>query len=283
MLSKLLKYELKATGRIMVPLFAVLIVASGALAWDIMWENGEVSSAPVLSLILILVFFAAVLVTSVMSIALILMRFHKNLLGNEGYLMFSLPVTTAQNIASKVITALIWLIVGGAVGIGCGMVFIQVMGESKDFYTQLNNVWTIVRNFYGPGKAVFLLIFAAVTFLLGVLESIVQVYAAISLGHQWGNHRVIGSVLAYGGFAVVESLIGNLLRKAGFPLLQEVSIAQEEISTASNPLSAYAGLSTFLTKVAVPILQNMFWVTLCGIAVYWFITWFFLDKRLNLE
>ena len=46
----------------------------------------------------------------VMCIIVTIQRFYKNLLGSEGYLMFTLPVSTTANILSKAITAFIWII-----------------------------------------------------------------------------------------------------------------------------------------------------------------------------
>ena len=52
-----------------------------------------------------------VLIISISAITLIIMvqRFYKNLLGDEGYLMFTLPVKTWQNVLNKLIFAVFGL------------------------------------------------------------------------------------------------------------------------------------------------------------------------------
>ena len=46
-------------------------------------------------------------------------RFYKNLLGREGYLMHTLPVTETQLILSKLLTSMVWVLCSGLVGIVC--------------------------------------------------------------------------------------------------------------------------------------------------------------------
>ena len=47
----------------------------------------------------------------------IIQRFYKNLLGDEGYLMNTFPVTTITNITSKLSIATFWNIVSGFVAV----------------------------------------------------------------------------------------------------------------------------------------------------------------------
>ncbi len=42
---------------------------------------------------------------------MIVLRFHKNLYSNEGYLMFTLPVKPQMLLASKTIVAFSWIII----------------------------------------------------------------------------------------------------------------------------------------------------------------------------
>nr|MBP9921366.1 ABC transporter permease [Proteiniclasticum sp.] len=45
----------------------------------------------------------------VMTFILIVTRFDRNLLGDEGYLMFTLPAKTSTLITAKLLTAILWL------------------------------------------------------------------------------------------------------------------------------------------------------------------------------
>lgn len=53
----------------------------------------------------------------VLTIVVTIQRFRKNLLGDEGYLMFTLPVSTSSLILSKCITALIYAVLSFIVAV----------------------------------------------------------------------------------------------------------------------------------------------------------------------
>ena len=55
------------------------------------------------------VMMAAFVVTAV----ILIQRFYKNLLGSEGYLMFTLPVTVTQHLLSKTIIAVVMIALSG--------------------------------------------------------------------------------------------------------------------------------------------------------------------------
>ena len=112
MLGKLLKYELKSTSRIMGVLYlALLVVAAvvGFVARGTIWEatQGNAIAVVISGLIYTLLVMALLIITIVM----VLQRFYKNLLKEEGYLMHTLPVTPRQLILAKLLVAALWVFV----------------------------------------------------------------------------------------------------------------------------------------------------------------------------
>ena len=107
MLGKLIGYETKAFGRIMLPLYGATLAFAlfTGLSIRFLPESATSGLPGVLMFMLYgILMMAIVIMTCVLSVT----RFYKNLLGLEGYLMFSLPASTASLIASKVISVLIW-------------------------------------------------------------------------------------------------------------------------------------------------------------------------------
>ena len=102
MLGKLIKYEFRATGRICLPLFGALLLAAciSRLFESLRFETPMVIGI-IVSIFLIVAVFVIVLIVT-------LIRFYRNLLTNEGYLMFTLPVTVDSLIWSKLIVAFVW-------------------------------------------------------------------------------------------------------------------------------------------------------------------------------
>ncbi len=103
MLGKLVKYELKACGRIFVPLYISILVVAAIIG---MFSNTQILQVPTILMFVLMALFIALVV---MTVVLILQRFKKNLLEDEGYLMFTLPVSTKSLILSKYLTSLIYI------------------------------------------------------------------------------------------------------------------------------------------------------------------------------
>ena len=97
---KLLKYEWKACARTCLPLYGVLILMSliSRILYVIPKNTSLYFMLPAISSMLYMgVMMAAFVVTAV----ILIQRFYKNLLGSEGYLMFTLPVTVSQTCSAR--------------------------------------------------------------------------------------------------------------------------------------------------------------------------------------
>ena len=94
MLRKLIKHEFRATGRIMLPLFLILLVTSvGAnFATRGLLETDN-KLLDVLGVLLVMAFAIAIMGVCVMSMVVMDQRFYKNLLQDEGNVMMTLPVS----------------------------------------------------------------------------------------------------------------------------------------------------------------------------------------------
>ncbi len=97
MLKKLLKYEFRATARTYGGMYLALLAASvlfGGSVWR--WNSTNSDAYSALVGLLSLVYTAVIIGTVVVTIMTIVQRFYRNLLGREGYLMHTLPVTETQ-------------------------------------------------------------------------------------------------------------------------------------------------------------------------------------------
>ena len=115
MLGKLFKYEMKATSRIFLPVYiaVVLFAALGRLVTGIDLFSNELSW---LSGIFMGTYVLVIVATAVLTYIVVIQRFYKNLLTDEGYLMFTLPVKPSRLILSKLFSAM--LAGYGVIGLG---------------------------------------------------------------------------------------------------------------------------------------------------------------------
>ena len=121
MLKQLLKYEFKATKSLYFGLYLALALLSVVLGVSFRQENARAHSTSFqnLEVILMVLYLSVIFAIAVLCFVSTVQRFYKNLLGREGYLMHTLPVTETQLILSKLITSMVWVLCSGLVGIVC--------------------------------------------------------------------------------------------------------------------------------------------------------------------
>ena len=178
MLGKLLKYEVRATGRTFLPLFAVLFLFTviNKIFFIIQPRNFSLPqgiSMMVYVITLIGIFVATMLIT--------IQRFYKSLLGDEGYLMFTLPVRPWQLITSKLIVSALWSIVSCVVAVGSIMVMAIGLDDLRAFPAAWRSIWQNMDKWFGLSPLAFF-IELILLMLAGLALSILVVYVSIALG-----------------------------------------------------------------------------------------------------
>lgn len=133
MLGKLLKYEIKATSRTFMPLYGALLLV--AFINNLLSHSSFDLGFSITAMILTGLFVAL----GVMTLVVLIQRFNVNLLGDEGYLMFTLPVKAHQLILSKLITTIFWSILSCIVAI---LTFILLVGGLN--FTFLQELFTVI-------------------------------------------------------------------------------------------------------------------------------------------
>ncbi len=137
----------------------------------------------------------------VLTFLLIAMRFYKNLMGNEGYLSFTLPVTTGNHLASKLISGITWLVAGYVMIALSGLIMTAGTGLwSPSFFNFVKKVLDALE-FYNPLIAVLYILEG----IAGVLQSVLLIYFSICVGQLAGKHRVLA---AFGIFIACILLLG---------------------------------------------------------------------------
>ena len=115
MLKNLLKYEFRATARTYGGIYLALLAAAGLIGFSFRGDRA-VAQSHVFE-IGVTIYSLLVMALVIVTIVTVIQRFTKNLLGREGYLMHTLPVTEAQLVGSKLISSAVWLLASAVVGV----------------------------------------------------------------------------------------------------------------------------------------------------------------------
>ena len=133
MLGKLIKHEFKATGRIFLPLFGALIAVC-ALSRVLLSMQLNIPAQIGVFLSVLMIFCVAIGV-----VALTIQRFNRNLIGSEGYLTHTLPVSVDSLIWSKLIAAMVWFVAGIITVIVAILILIESSFGINDLVRELSN------------------------------------------------------------------------------------------------------------------------------------------------
>lgn len=299
MLGKLLKYEFRATGRIFLPAYAVLLVMSfvarlfysANLAREFTTEG---RTTLIVTMVMVMLFTAVWVVTLVV----IIRRFWTNLLGREGYLMNVLPVSPWEHVCSKAVTSLVWVLLSCIVSAVALAVMLlgttglidwrELLYHASEFWRE---GWDYMRAEGAEVQAVLLIVQSVADGLTSIISMILTVYAAMSIGQLSNRHRVWASIGAYFGITIARSIVSSMLFVSSLLGVFAPAVFSGagvlSISGADGPTAyVYGGaehmlrelLATYNTHV---LLQLIFELAVC-VLLFW-LSQRLLKKHLNLQ
>ena len=267
MLGKLLKYELKATSRVFVPLYIAILVVSIVNGLSL---NLEIFNIQGLATIILMCLFISLFV---ITIVVTIQRFNKNLLKDEGYLMFTLPVSSKHLVLSKYLTSLIWTFLSFVVAFLSFTIIFMILtygdfnysyfiNEFNLLFSNISNILgtTILSEFF---KIVLLIIISYTIFIFNV-------YLSLSIGQLpiFNRFRNISSFI---GFLVINLLISYVQN-----IVDNAFVNIEAIDNVNYSIDSISSIVSKGLNVAIII-------NIIIILVLFFATSYILNKKLNLE
>ena len=287
MLKQLLKYEFKATKRLYFGLYLALALLSVVLGVTFRQEHALAHSTSFqnLQVILMIVYVSVILAIAVLCFVNTIQRFYQNLLGREGYLMHTLPVTETQLILSKLLTSMVWVLCSGLVGVVCitvmvsiGVLDAEVLGTlSWDRWKQL---WQMLYGELGPEFWVAM-VWTILINLARLASLILCVYAACMIAHQFKKQTMAAGILAFIGMNIVENQIDKLLGTNDATLFVDVTYKLVDVSNGSEGAPVMHYMTAAFGQGASCLFCFVFTAAIA--AVYFFLTRWLMKHKLNLE
>lgn len=287
MLKKLMKNELKATSRIYAVIYvvfaALLIVERLSLLTVNVSRNVDgVAGQLAQSLVGIatVLTFLGVIALWVTPAVYCIYRFYKNMLSDEGYLSFTLPVTVSQHLWSKVIVACIWQVAAVVFSCLAGALFLYslnrpMFGEILMVLKDYGHEFGIIAQNAG-GWFYFMLFLLAAVMLLRMAVTYLNYFCAMSIGQCANKHKFLLSVAVYIGIRVALSMALQVL---GILLLL---VSRGDVHTMFNAFLTSADPSLRVCQaICIGLLIVGVLDLLLGL-LYFLLSRHFLTKKLNL-
>jgi len=260
MLRKLLKYDFKAMFNVLLPVYAVLIFLSlfNRLA-EFLSDKLSILQIPAsfISIIYVIVLIGTPIATFIIAIT----RYYKNLAGDEGYLMHTLPVTKKDLVLSKLISYFVTLLVSVIVAL-IGL-FIGEYGIRFNSDT-LNNSINVIK-----AANTLTVILTTITIIISIIFQQLLIYASISLGQKQNTNKVIYSIV----FGIVLYNINQII--SAVILLLPILFNRKLFDKLNNDNMVPSVLNGYLGASIV--------ISILFVFGYFLLTTRTLEKSLNLE
>ena len=215
MLGKLIKYDLKSLGRLIVPLFAVLVGSSVALRICIELfgnTNGNEGIASLISSILSVVValvYAMSLTASIFGVYVIIaMNYHRSLMSDKGYFYLTLPVSHDSHLISKLLSGAIFILISMVVFVISFLPLFIGNIALPDILDGLKDVWDLIRQYMLAKNGVLIICLWALVVLFGTQ---IMIFFCITVGQLLSGHRILGAFLAFIGHLILSRTIASAM------------------------------------------------------------------------
>ena len=275
MFAKLLKHEWRSTREMLGILCLISLGASllGGLTMCYLFyvsshDGGGSEALKILSVLFMIAAMIALAVVGVAAVVVYMGRFYKSRFTDEGYLTFTLPVNTHQNLlASLVNTAIGMVLITLVICLsGCLWMVIAFAGVEGFYQTVWEHFpelwekfWSLVQTHAGeiPWGVVARGMLCALT---GAINSLVMLMLAVTVGSLIAKkHKILAAVALLYGIRVL------------------ISIATVFLMSATNAIcdGALAAISGFFGRTALLM-------TALSLGGYFLMYWL-VDRKLNLN
>lgn len=270
MFFRLLKYDFRSMLKQFAMIWPAALVLAVINRFTVSSMDSTSNTGEMVAGTAMIVFVAIMIAMFVVSVIFVIQRFFKGLLGDEGYLMHTLPVQTWELILSKLVCAVAVTVISIVIAVVSIIIICSVFMEPVDisFFQVFRWFWRVfdadVLNALVVLAEVFLL------FLVGTAQSYLMLYLAMAVGHLFSKNRAAMSVAAYIAIQViVNTLFGFFYGIFGRSVLHFL-----------NSILSIASWNWGKTHFS---LWGMIFSTAAVSAVYFFLTNYILQNKLNLE
>lgn len=275
MLGKLIKHEFKETYKTFLMLYVAILFLSVVNLGLNEFGDDTTGLMMIVEVLFMIAFILCAFFLSTISLVLIVIRFYKNLLGDEGYLMHTLPVKKSSLIISKWIVAGVWTVCSIIMVILSIFILVGREVPWADMFDFIGKVYS------GYDGMITLTIVGFLCIMISVMTQLMLIYASMAVGQIWQKHRVLGAFLSF--FAInmaTQTITSQVTAVFMASNAEKLNEKFEYIANANAGLiDGLKSVGDFLT--AYLSLSAIILIVFC--VVYFFICNYFMKNKLNLE
>ena len=261
-----MKYEWKATWKLLVPmdLFIVVMSILAYITVQLSFFDSDNYLVNMTGVIVLLTYILSMFVISIGTMIYLIYRFYTSVYSDEGYLLHTIPVDKHHIIISKAVVSALWVIINAILIylsifflLSTQKAFMEGLIDGFDHYIELMNDYNKVG-----GLSILMTLVAS---FFALLARILKITACVSLGQLSSNHKVLSAFGFYYGIYFVQRIFTLI-----YYMVLELAA---KASDYQYGFSSFFGTSWEFTLIS----------SLIYCVIFYFLTWYMMDKKLNLD
>lgn len=292
MLGKLIKHDFKSLSRMLLPTLIIIVGATllGTVGLNLMVRNvfnsNSINNAPwaaILNIIsgIVLAFAILGICAAFIFVAVVIFyRFYKSCIDNEAYLTFTLPVSASNILWSKLISAVIWLLIGTVVGLLCLFIFLTFGTADKGLinYEIIYGIRDIFTSKYMTGSMAWFIVEMIFFVLISTVTSVLQIFLALIIGGAVAQkHKLLAGIGFYFAINMVMGIISSIIQFIFVDNMDAIIIS------SPNDIAGIEAFNAVMTRMSQYfVLPSMILSLLMGVA-FFLLTNYFMKNKLNLS
>lgn len=267
MLGKLMKYEWKATWKLLLSANLLTLVMMVLARWMVYMMDetnyyGDLQMMNFMAVIVLFTYVASIFAVLVGTTIYLIYRFYTSTYSDQGYLLHTLPVDTHHIIIAKLLVSAMWLMISSLL---ISFSIINLFASTTDVWRSMMEGMVDAIKYLGAEKVTaFTVIMTIVAYIFTLFAKVLKVGACISLGQLSANHKLLMSFVWYIGIYFVESMFQGVYFTIRATALRQFSHAG---------FYSHFG-SDWETSLLAGIVESV---------VFYVLTWYVMDRKLNLE
>ena len=222
--GKVFKYEMISIGRKILPIYAVLLALSLVIGLFVMDDNLDFEAEGQLGIVKTVIVMLTIILFSAMGVILISViarRFKKSILGDEGYLNMTLPVTVGEHLWGRYLANLVSVLSYALVMfISILLILIRGWGKAPEVISQIlaKSAEFKIEHGFGYGYIFWHSFIHVVSLFMFIC---IFIYMTESLLRLIGKHNTLVSVLTFALMFTIyhniaQGLFKNMVIEYGF-------------------------------------------------------------------
>ncbi len=257
MLMKLWKYDMKFSYRIMTFIYIISIALSAFFSATLLLAQ-KIEYVSIFSVISFLPYMFALFAVALSGFLVVAVRVYKNLYTDEGYLTFTLPVTSSQIIWSKVFLYIFWQVTGIIVLLLSMAMPLAALAHLEGIGSDVFGIIELaadylgfsLRNMFGNDvrKLTVFILVAIFNGIIVLISTPITIVFSFSVGQLASRYRIVLTFVTYYAYTLVMNTL--------LSVVESLFIAGESllVPSADFNFDMTAFLSASLASVFIDII-----------------------------